>query len=136
MAGRGCFAIAIVGTGVGINVGAGVGMMVGTGVGIGVGADVGAGVGMMVGTGVGTNVTVGDIAGTNVGFAVGFGISLEVDSGALAVDGPASSDSRIINQYTRIKTTTIKIAATAINNIGPPRLFRRSFTLVSLITPS
>ena len=115
MAGRGCFAIAIVGTGVGINVGAGVGMMVGTGVGIGVGANVGTG----VGTGVGTNVTVGGIAGTKVGTAVGFGICLEVDSGALAVDGPDSSDSLIINQYTRIKTTTIKIAATAINNIGP-----------------
>ena len=116
MAGRGCFAIAIVGTGVGINVGTGVGMM--------------------VGTGVGTNVTVGDIAGTKVGIAVGVGICLEVDSGALGVDGPDSSDSRIINQYTRIKTTTIKIAATAINNIGPPRLFRLSFTLVSLISPS
>ena len=119
--------MAIVGTGVGINVGAGVGMTVGTG---------GTGVGMAVGTGVGTIVAVGIIVGAKVGTAVGSGVCWEFDSGTLASDEPDSSDSRIINQYATTKTTTITIAAAAINSIGPPRLLRRSFTLVSLISSS
>ena len=124
--------MAIVGTGVGINVGAGVGMTVGTGV----GTNVGTGVGMTVGTGVGTIVAVGIIVGAKVGTAVGSGVCWEFDSGTLASDEPDSSDSRIINQYATTKTTTITIAAAAINSIGPPRLLRRSFTLVSLIYSS
>jgi len=143
-AGKGNLGLARVGTGVGV------GTVVGTGVGTGVGTVVGTGVGTSVGTGVGTKVAigVGTIVGTIVGATetVGTGVGPNVGAGVgswicAVVELPkaGASDSpelRMKNQYTRIKSTTITIATTAINNIGPLWLLRRSGTLVSLITPS
>ena len=143
-AGKGNLGLARVGTGVGVGtvVGTIVGAGVGTGVGTGVGSGVGTGVGTMVAIGVGTIVgtimgateAVGTGVGPNVGTGVGSWICAVVElPTAGAFD---SSELRMKNQYTRIKSTTITIAMTAINNIGPLWLLRRSGTLLSLITPS
>ena len=85
----------------------------GTVVGIGVGTKVATGVGTVVGTIVGAKVTVG----TGVGTGVKSGICAVVElPKAGAFD---SSELRMKNQYTRIKSTTITITMTPINNIGP-----------------
>ena len=139
-AGKGNLGLARVGTGVGVGtvVGTGVGTVVGTGVGTvvgtGVGTKVAIGVGSIVGIIVGATETVGTGVGTNVGTGVGSWICAVVElPKAGAFDSP---ELRMKNQYTRIKSTTITIATTATNNIGPLWLLRRSGVLVSLITPS
>ena len=110
----------------------------GTVVGIGVDTKVATGVGTVVGTIVGAKETVGTGVGTGVGINVGTGVgSLIWAIVELPEAGPSDSpELRMKNQYTRIKSTTITIPMTAINNIGPLRLLRCSGTLVSLITPS